>query len=242
MKFAVLILVVTLALIGRAQTNQYTRTQIAYDPTAQYHQGRAYVKGDDATKLQEGLALLRRSASAGNIDAMMLLAGTLKANDPREALKWYRLAASKGNVDAAYYAGEMIAEISTSIGQTAQARYAEAAGYFEMAAKAGHKTAARRLANFYELGSAGVKDIQRAVTLRCQIGDYDHAAYLLEQGNNPDLVRAYSLARTDFFVSGRKSDRLKKLSLKLSTEQVAAGEKAFQQFIKSNKIVPIPRD
>lgn len=111
---------------------------------------------------------LREAAEAGNLDAMVSLAGLLRSTDPDQARVWFERAASMGSTKAMFWLGWMSSVVDPA---TAARWYREvvalnndrsaafnlglllervdpesAAEYFEIAANGGHPRALRRLA------------------------------------------------------------------------------------------------
>ncbi len=95
-------------------------------------------------------------AEAGDIDAQLRVGaaydyGQGAPRDGSEAMKWYRMAADRGN-----------AEAQNSVGSVLQAekRYEEALPWFEKASAQGHALATNNLAYLHDLG-LGVKQDRR---------------------------------------------------------------------------------
>jgi TPR repeat protein len=223
MKFLIALLLAS-ALAVAAQTSRFSSHDLAYNPKVQFEAGKEFVEGDEARKIQEGLALLRKSAGAGNTNAMLLLGRTLKESNPSEAVRWLRQAADKGNSNAAYQTALLLQKTQPT----------EAVRYLELAAKGGNRSAMINLANRYEMGIGVRIDYNRALALRIQARDWEYAATLAARSNPPDLIKAYMLARVDSQVRGTKSDLWKKLLVQLTPAQIAQGDKAYDAFIRQN--------
>jgi uncharacterized protein len=95
-------------------------------------------------------------AEAGDTDAQLRVGaaydfGKGAPRDGNEAMKWYRMAAEKGNAEA---------QNSVGSGLQAEKRYAEALPWYEKASAQGHALASNNLAYLYDLG-LGVKQDRR---------------------------------------------------------------------------------
>jgi len=95
-------------------------------------------------------------AEAGDVDAQFRVASAYDSGKgaPRngeEAMKWYRMAAERGHVEA---------QNSVGSGLQAEKRYEEALPWYEKASTQGHALATNNLAYLYDLG-LGVKQDRR---------------------------------------------------------------------------------
>ncbi len=95
-------------------------------------------------------------AEAGDTDAQLRVGaaydyGKGAPRDGNEAMKWYRMAADRGNAEA---------QNSVGSGLQAEKRYEEALPWYEKASVQGHALATNNLAYFYDLG-LGVKQDRR---------------------------------------------------------------------------------
>lgn len=95
-------------------------------------------------------------AEAGDTDAQLRVGaaydyGRGAPRDGNEAMKWYRMAADRGNAEA---------QNSVGSGLQAEKRYGEALPWFEKASAQGHALATNNLAYLYDLG-LGVKQDRR---------------------------------------------------------------------------------
>lgn len=95
-------------------------------------------------------------AEAGDIDAQFRVGaaydyGKGAPRDGNEAMKWYRMAAERGNAEAQNSVGSGLQE---------EKRYEEALSWYEKAAAQGHPLATNSLAYLYDLG-LGVKQDRR---------------------------------------------------------------------------------
>jgi TPR repeat protein len=95
-------------------------------------------------------------AEAGDTDAQLRVGaaydyGKGAPRDGSEAMKWYRMAADRGNAEA---------QNSVGSGLQAEKRYEEALPWYEKASAQGHALATNNLAYFHDLG-LGVKQDRR---------------------------------------------------------------------------------
>jgi len=240
MKATILFLLVSIL----TALGQSTNLVLTLSPAEQFQVGSRYVKGDEPAKMQEGMSLLRKSASAGNVDSMLALGKMLRDSDVRESIKYYRMAAAKGNTDAANETANLVIQGPETLKEprTEKERYVEAIRYFEIAARNGDKGAANRLAYIYLNGNAGFTDQNKAINYLLQARNYGGVAHALNNAVRPDLVRAYSFARVDYQVNGGSMDLAKKLALKMTPDQIKQGEQLGVQFMKANKLSFSKRD
>lgn len=95
-------------------------------------------------------------AEAGDTDAQLRVgaaydSGRGAPRDGKQAMKWYRMAAERGNAEA---------QNSVGSGLQAEKRYEEALHWYEKASAQGHALATNNLAYLYDLG-LGVKQDRR---------------------------------------------------------------------------------
>jgi TPR repeat protein len=128
---------------------------------------------NDADTLHTSLAL----AEAGNEGAqiatgMMYLQGQGVPQDFKEAVKWFRLAADKGNTEAMGFLGAIFHDGGNGVAQD----YREAAKWYKLAAQKGDADAQENLGHIFFNGGAGVTQDykeaamtgpQRVVRLEC---------------------------------------------------------------------------
>ena len=106
--------------------------------------------------LSSEIKALITKAEAGETSAQFLVgsaydSGNGAPRDGNEAMKWYRMAAERGHVEA---------QNSVGSGLQAEKRYEEALPWYEKASAQGHALATNNLAYLYDLG-LGVKQDRR---------------------------------------------------------------------------------
>lgn len=106
-------------------------------------------------------------AEAGDADAQFRVGGAYDTgkgapHDEGEAMKWYRMAAERGN-----------AEAQNSVGSLLQAnrRYDEARPWYEKASAQGHASATNNLAYLYDLGLGVTQDRRKGFELYSRAAD-----------------------------------------------------------------------
>ena len=77
-----------------------------------------------------------------------------------EAVKYYKMAIDKGNVNAMYYLGYMHSQMDT---YDFKNDYYEAVRYLKMAIENGHNEAMAHLGWMYEVGEGVIKNIKKAI-------------------------------------------------------------------------------
>lgn len=106
-------------------------------------------------------------AEAGDTDAQLRVGaaydyGKGAPRDGNEAMKWYRMAADRGNAEA---------QNSVGSGLQAEKRYDEALPWYEKASAQGHALATNNLAYLYDLGLGVKQDRRRGFELYSRAAD-----------------------------------------------------------------------
>ncbi len=114
----------------------------------------AFAFGDAA-----GVSSLLKMAAKGDAAAQVELAGLYRSGqgvprDPKEAAKWYLLAAQKGNLEAQSYLG-----FAYEKGQGVRRDYTEAAKWYRLAAEKGDLQAQRYMGFACRTGQGVPKDL-----------------------------------------------------------------------------------
>ena len=116
----------------------------------------------------------KQPAGGSNIDTASLVAQADKAyrdDDYQTALKYYRIAAERGNVDAMYRLGGIYrcgyifrsGEVVGKNGQEADKWFHQVVSHYRRAAEQGDADAMHKLGKIYEYGEVVVQDNQEAV-------------------------------------------------------------------------------
>ena len=106
-------------------------------------------------------------AEAGDTDAQFRVAsaydtGQGAPRDGKQAMRWYRMAAERGNAEA---------QNSVGSGLQAEKRYEEALPWYEKASAQGHALATNNLAYLYDLGLGVKQDRQKGFELYSRAAD-----------------------------------------------------------------------
>lgn len=150
------------------------------------------------------IPLLRKAADAGHAEAATVLASVLDGAElDEEAIKYYRQAATAGNLNGMFGLGSMLA-----IGDGGKKDFVEARTWFEKAAEAGHPMSTQAMAQAYMFGELGIPEDQRKSKealrwiMRAADLGYIRALELLEQ--------SYRSGDFGLVVDVAKADELKK--------------------------------
>lgn len=160
-------------------------------------------------------------AEAGDTDAQFRVGvaydfGKGAPRDGNEAMKWYRMAAEKGNAEA---------QNSFGSGLQAEKRYAEALAWYEKASSQGHALAINNLAYLYDLGLGVKQDRRKGFELYSRAADLGSAESMWNMAN---MHGAGQLGEKDMVAACVWSKRARKYS--------KPGERQLQNHL--NRVIP----
>lgn len=160
-------------------------------------------------------------AEAGDTDAQFRVGaaydfGKGAPRDGNEAMKWYRMAAEKGNAEA---------QNSVGSGLQAEKRYAEALPWYEKASAQGHALATNNLAYLYDLGLGVKQDRRKGFELYSRAADLGWAEAMWNIAN---MYGAGQLGEKDMVAACTWSKRANKYA--------APEERQLQNHL--NRVIP----
>ena len=119
------------------------------DMYSNFNLGVMYFKGEGVKANPEaGMNLIRKSGDQGYLKAQLVLAGIYDKGekgvpqDKAEAMKWYRKAAAKGDMNAQYAVGSMLLNVNR---QVEEEERKEAIAWLKKSARQGHEGARKFL-------------------------------------------------------------------------------------------------
>ncbi len=144
-------------------------------------------------------------AEAGDIDAQLRVGaaydfGKGAPRDGTEAMKWYRMAADRGNAEA---------QNSVGSGLQAERRYEEALPWYEKASAQGHALATNNLAYLHDLGLGVKQDRRKGFELYSRAADLGWAEAMWNIAN---MYGAGQLGDKDMVIACAWAKRAQKFS------------------------------
>lgn len=198
----------------------------------------------DAGKFAQAAAIYRELAAAGDAKAqynlgLMYARGDGVAENPQEAVKWYRLSAEQGFAEAQYALGVIYFSRDAGVPMD----YDEAIKWYRQAAEQGHVRSQLNLGIVYLRGDVVPQDIPQALTwfsLAAAQGDSDAQfnlgnMYLEGEGVPASMVNGYMwiwlAAENPQDAHGRSAKRKKilmYLEARMTPEQLAEAKALAQ--------------
>lgn len=151
----------------------YQRAAASSDPTGLFNEGLVYEQGKRySVDLAKASQLYLKAAERGHIQAMVQLAGIYLngSTNQKDALVWYKKAASLGDRDALYQLG-----LLSETGVATKLDYADAMDYYQQASNKGNLSAKLALARMYQYGLGVTKDPQKALDIYKELAALDNA-------------------------------------------------------------------